>query len=199
MPRVPISPPESIPDDLRFVLDRVGDAHGFVPNSMLTMGHHPGLLRAFSALATEVMGDTSSIPGDLRWLIAHLASRAAGCRYCIAHTAHNGASAAGLGAEKVDAAWDFERSDVFTDGERAALRLAAAGATVPNEATDEMFDELRQHFDDGQIVDIVAVIALFGFLNRWNDTMATGLEEAPTAFGEQHLAAHGWDAGKHAL
>jgi hypothetical protein len=47
------------------------------------------------------------------------------------------------------------------------------------------------------VVEIVGVIAMFGFLNRWNDTLATPLEDAPLEFGEKHLAAHGWDAGKH--
>ena len=48
------------------------------------------------------------------------------------------------------------------------------------------------------IVLLVGVIALFGFLNRWNDTMATPLEDTPLEFAETHLAAHGWEAGKHA-
>ena len=57
--------------------------------------------------------------------------------------------------------------------------------------------ELRKHWSEEQIVEIVGVIALFGFLNRWNDTLATPLEDAPLEFGERYLAAQGWDAGKH--
>ena len=56
---------------------------------------------------------------------------------------------------------------------------------------------LRQHFDEPQIVELVAVCALFGFLNRWNDTMSTELEEVPRAFAEQRLGDSGWHAGKH--
>jgi hypothetical protein len=41
------------------------------------------------------------------------------------------------------------------------------------------------------------VIALFGFLNRWNDTMATPLEDEPIAVGERYLKRGGWTAGKH--
>ena len=48
-----------------------------------------------------------------------------------------------------------------------------------------------------QVVEIVGVIAMFGFLNRWNDTFATPLEDEPLEFGEKHLTAQGWDAGKH--
>jgi len=43
------------------------------------------------------------------------------------------------------------------------------------------------------------VVAVFGFLNRWNDTMGTPLEEEPIHVGEKYLASHGWSVGKHAL
>jgi len=81
--------------------------------------------------------------------------------------------------------------------ERAALRLGHRAALVPGEATRADFDALREHFDDGQIVEIVATIALFGYLNRWNDTMATDLEERAARVAGRTLGPTGWDAGKH--
>ena len=60
-----------------------------------------------------------------------------------------------------------------------------------------MFAILRAHWSEEQIVEIVGVIAMFGFLNRWNDTLATPLEEEPIAVGQKYLAPHGWSAGKH--
>jgi hypothetical protein len=56
---------------------------------------------------------------------------------------------------------------------------------------------LKEHFSDKQCVEIVAVISLFGFLNRWNDTMATTLEDKPRAFAAETIAGAGWDVGKH--
>ena len=47
------------------------------------------------------------------------------------------------------------------------------------------------------LFDLVAVIALFGWLNRWNDSVATELQASPLAFARDQLAPHGWDAGKH--
>ena len=47
-------------------------------------------------------------------------------------------------------------------------------------------------------MDIVAVISLFGFLNRFNDTMATELEASPIEAGNRFLAKKGWSVGKHA-
>jgi len=78
-----------------------------------------------------------------------------------------------------------------------ALDFALAAAAVPNDVTDEMFAAMRRHWSEGQIVEIVGVIAMFGFLNRWNDTMGTPLEAEPIEVGEKFLAGHGWTPGKH--
>jgi len=56
----------------------------------------------------------------------------------------------------------------------------------------------REYSDEGQIAGIVAVIRPFGFLNRWNDAMATPLEADPVEVGEKHLAGMGRRVGKHA-
>lgn len=173
----------------------VEEAMGFVPSSMLVMAKIPALYEAFSTLAGTVL-TMGKIDAGLGQMIANVASHAAGCRYCQAHTGAHAAHA-GVDAEKVALVWEFETSDLFTDAERAALRVARDGAQVPNAVTDAHFDDLRRHYDEEQIIQIVATISLFGYLNRWNDTMATGLEAEPLAFATEHLTANGWDAGKH--
>ena len=114
----------------------------------------------------------------------------------MAHTA-GAALRLGIDAEKLEAVWEFRTSALFSEAERVALEVAIAGAAQPNAVTDEMFAELKKHWNEGQIVEIVAVIANFGFLNRWNDTMATPLEEEPIEVGEKHLAKSGWNVGRH--
>lgn len=178
------------------VFQIVESAMGFVPRSMFTMGRNPALLRAFGQMSFAVLGP-GEIDGGLKQLVAHVASTAAGCRYCQAHTASS-AARNGVDAAKVEAVWSFETDDRFDDAERAALRLARDAATVPNATTAEHFADLALHFDENQVVELVAVISLFGWLNRWNDTMATDLEDEPLGFGREHLAAQGWDPGKHA-
>jgi AhpD family alkylhydroperoxidase len=172
------------------------DAMGFVPNSLFTMARVPGLFETFSDLAGVVLRN-ELVPRPLVQMVALVASTASGCRYCQAHTAHT-AERVGVSADKLADIWSYETSDHFDDAERAALRIAQAGGSTPNEATDEMFDVARQFFDDDQLAAIVAVIALFGYLNRWNDTVATQLEDMPTAFGRRVLASGGWEVGKHA-
>jgi alkylhydroperoxidase family enzyme len=93
--------------------------------------------------------------------------------------------------------WSFETSDRFTAGERAALRLALHSGQSPNAVTDADFAECRRFFTDDQITAVVAVCALFGFLNRWNETMATTLEAVPDAVANEVLAPQGWTVGRH--
>jgi uncharacterized peroxidase-related enzyme len=168
---------------------------GFVPRSLFTMGHRPELLEAFLGLASAVQMTDQLAPGLVQ-LVAHIASTAAGCYYCQAHTGAH-AARAGVAEEKLAAAWEFETSDLFDAAERAALRLARDAAILPNAATQAHFEELRRHYSERQIVDLVAIISLFGFLNRWNDTMATALENEPADFGARVFGPRGWDIGKH--
>lgn len=148
------------------VFEIVEAAMGFVPWSMFTMGRNPALLRAFGQLSFTVLGP-GRVDGGLKQLVAHVASTAAGCRYCQAHTASS-ATRNGVDAEKVEAVWAFDTDDRFSDVERAALRLARDAAAVPNATTAEHFADLSGHFDDEQIVELVAVISLFGWARLKN-------------------------------
>lgn len=177
------------------MFELIESAMGFVPRSMLTMARKPGLLQAFAGLSFSVLGP-GKIEPELKSLVSHVASRSAGCIYCQAHTAHT-AHRNGASEEKLKAAFDYEESPLFDDRERAALQLARYAALTPNATTPEHFEALRAHFDEEEMVELVAVISLFGWLNRWNDTMATTLEAGPAAFGEQVLGSGGWQVGKH--
>ena len=195
MPRVEPLRREDLPE-LEPILQMAEGAMGFVPRSLLTMARWPELMQAFAGLAGTVnLG--GKLPAELKRLVSFVSSNAAGCRYCQAHTSH-GVERAGGTAEKLDAAFEFETSPLFSEAERAALQLARDASLVPNAVEDAHFDALRRHFGDEEIVELVAVVALFGFLNRWNDTMATALEAGPLAFAERQLGARGWTAGKHA-
>ena len=169
---------------------------GFVPNSILIMQRKPKMAKAFAAMTASIWDPEGKVDRGLKRLIAHVSSRAAGCQYCMAHTA-GGALHFGVQERKLEAIWDYQTSPLFSAAERAALDLAVAGATVPNSATDDMFIELKKHWDEEQIVEIVGVFAMFGFLNRWNDTMGKPLEDKPAATGERYLARGGWTQGKH--
>ena len=113
--------------------------------------------------------------------------------------AHNagGSLRSGIKDEKLAAVWEFRTSPLFDDRERVALEFSIAAASQPNDVTDELFARMKQHWSEGEIVEITALIAYFGFMNRFNDTMATPLEEEPIHVAEKHIAKHGWKLGKH--
>lgn len=196
MPRITPRERADAPE-LEDVFDRAERALGFVPNSFFTMARSPGMLRAFSRLSREVIGVPGKAPLGLKRMLAYMASRSAGCQYCSAHTASAAVEVDGVPAEKIEAIFEYETDPLFSEAERAALRMAQSAGTVPNAVTDADMDALKRHFDEDQIVELVGVVCLFGWLNRWNDTMATPLEERPIEFGERHLAPSGWDPAKH--
>jgi uncharacterized peroxidase-related enzyme len=171
------------------------ESMSFVPNSLFTMARRPEILEAFSELITRIWR-TGTVPVGLKPLVAIVASTAAGCRYCQAHETVD-AKMRGVDEAKIAEIWDFERSPHFDEAERSALRFARDASVVPNAVTRAHFDDLREHWDDGQIVEILAVVGLFGFLNRWNDSMATDLEGIPAAFAGRTIGQHGWEPGKH--
>lgn len=187
--------PKTATPEFEKLFDHYAATRGFIPNSILTMQRRPAIARAFMELNRAVLYD-GTVPEELKMLVSLIASQASGCRYCQAHMA-NLASIYRASDAKIAAVWDFETSKLFNDAERAALRVAYHGASVPNVVTEEDFSELRKHFDEGQIVEIVASVALFGFLNRWNDSMATELEERALKVAGRILDSMGWHAGKH--
>jgi alkylhydroperoxidase family enzyme len=61
--------------------------------------------------------------------------------------------------------------DPFSLAERAALRFSAQITRDANAVPDELFAELRRHFDEGEIVEIAAVAGLFNYFNRFNNAL----------------------------
>lgn len=169
---------------------------GFCPNSVLTMQRRPAIAKAFIQLNKAVMENKGRVTSDLKRLIGYLASLTAGCQYCQAHTIR-AAERYGAGEDKLHYIWEYRTHPAFNSAERAALDFAAAAAAVPNSVDDTISANLRRHWDDGEIVEILGVIALFGYLNRWNDSMGTQLEAAAYESGQTYLGQHGWTGGKH--
>ncbi len=176
--------------------DHYEATRGFIPNSILTMQRRPGIAEAFMALNKAVLYE-GTVPEETKMLVSLISSQATGCRYCQAHMS-NLSAIYEASAEKIAAVWEWESSELFSPGEKAALTLAYNASLVPNQVTERHFTELGKYFDDDQVVEIVGTIALFGYLNRWNDTMATELEEFAAKRAETLLSTVGWDAGKHA-
>jgi len=188
---------DQVDESLREALDLQNALLGLVPESLLTMAHRPRMAGLFAELASECL-QPGSLDRPLKQLVAYVASATTGCRYCQAHTAQS-AGMVGVDSAKLNAAFEFDTSELFSERERAALQLALDAALVPNEVTDAHFDALKRWYDTEQIVELVGVISLFGWLNRWNDTMATTLEASPLAWATANLSPDrtGWEPGRH--
>ena len=196
MSRLPPLPPETTPE-LKSYFDFFLGTLGFTPNSVLTMQRKPKLVQAFAQLNAAVMDPDGEVDLGFRRLVGHVASKAAGCLYCQAHTLL-GAKNFGIDEARLAAIWNYNDSPLFSEKERLALDFALAAASQPNAVTDAQFETLRRHWSEGQVVELLGVVAMFGFLNRWNDSMATPLEAVPTAVASKALGNEGWTAGKHA-
>jgi uncharacterized peroxidase-related enzyme len=178
------------------IMERWKQTKGYPPNSWLTMVRKPEVFRAYRALHTAVMMDDGEVPKSLKFMVAHAVSQACGDPYCAAHNAENAAHIAGTAIAKVEALPHYDTSPLFSPAERAALDLAhAAGGS---RVTDGHFAALRKHYTENAIIEIVSVIALLGWLNRWNITLATRLEDSAADFAQKHLAPSGWAPGAHA-
>ena len=195
MPRLAPLPAETTPE-LKPHFDFFLGTLGFTPNSVLTMQRKPKLVQALAQLNAAAMDPQGEVDLGFRRLIGHVASKAAGCLYCQAHTLL-GAANFGIGEDKLAAVWTYAESPLYSERERVALDFALAAAAQPNAVTDELFARLQTHWSETQIVEILGVVALFGFLNRWNDSMATPLEAVPAVVAGKAIGDQGWSAGKH--
>ena len=196
MHRISPAPPERFAEVAEH-MERWKKQKGYPPNSWLTMLRKPRVFRAYRELHSAVMMEDGEVPKGLKFMIAEVISMAAGDPYCAAHNAENAAHLGGVELAKIEALAQFRTNPLFTEAERAALELADAAGHSPSCVTDYHFDELKKYYSEDAIVEIVGVLALLGWLNRWCTTFAPELEPDAAAFAEKHLERSGWNAGVH--
>lgn len=138
-----------------------------------------------------------SPPGiGLNMMVFTVSSQASGCRHCQAHGAY-GLHGLGIELPKIQALWNFDTSVLFDDRERAALHFALAAGSCPNAVQPEHHAALREHFTDEEARTLLGVVALGGFMNRYNDSLATVTDAESADWAAHNLGPIGWDIGKH--
>ncbi|MBT9246234.1 carboxymuconolactone decarboxylase family protein (plasmid) [Gemmobacter fulvus] len=163
---------------------------GYVPNSFLTMARDPGLLNAVGAMSDAIWyPDTVDEP--LRRLVTFAYSHYAGSYYSSAHCAC-GAEELGLAREKIMAIFEYETAPVYTEAERAVLRLCRHAARIPGEVTDADVEAVKAHYGVQVATFIAGMICYMAFLNKWNEIAGTRLEDVPYEWASANLRGLGW-------
>ena len=182
--------------ETKALADFFNETLGFCPNSVLTMQHRPEISKAFINLNKAVMANQGRVTSALKRMIAWVSSNATGCRYCQAH-AIRAAERYGAEQEQLDNIWEYKTHSAFSEAERAALDFSLAASQIPNAVDEKIKEQLYLYWNEGEIVEMLGVISLFGYLNRWNDSMGTTIEEGAVKSGNLYLSKNGWVKGKH--
>ena len=195
---MPLVTPLSATHDLetKALAEFFNETLGFCPNSVLTMQHRPAISKAFINLNKAVMTNEGRVSSALKRMIAWVSSNSTGCRYCQAH-AIRAAERYGAEQDQLDNIWEYKTHTAFSEAERVALDFSLAASQIPNVVDDTLKQRLHSYYNEGEIVEILGIISLFGYLNRWNDSMGTSIENGAIQSGELYLVKHGWTKGKH--
>lgn len=154
----------------REMLDAVQRSLGVTPNLMKTMARSPAVLEGYLGLNTAI---GRSLTAKLREEIALLTAETNGCSYCAsAHTALG--KLAGLTDEQTTLARQANSGDARSD---AALKFAQIVLQKRGKVSDDDLEKIRAAgFDDANITEIVAHVALNVFTNYFNEVAKTEID-----------------------
>jgi alkylhydroperoxidase family enzyme len=165
----PIEHPKGL--KLRFLYWASKKRFGIVPTGMKVMAPRlPGLLKL--SMGLHAFEKKLRLPKEFRLLVAALVSATNGCGFCL-DLKHMMAVQENLGLAKFNALAQWETSPLFSARERAAFRYALEVTTIrrPSDAT---FEELRNHLQEWEVVELTFVVALENFVNLGNIPLGIG-------------------------
>jgi alkylhydroperoxidase family enzyme len=155
------------------------------------MAHHKGVLAGVGAI--EVALERSHrVDEKLKYLAETKAALMVGCEFCIDIASHISAKE-GITDEQLLALPRHREADCFDETERLVIDYAEAMTKTPSEVTDELFDALREHLDEGQLVELTAAIAWENWRARFNwafDIGAAGFREGAACPVPEHHNGH---------
>ena len=129
--------------------------------------HHAGVLIAMGTLETAVQFGWKKLDPTLRWLAVQATGMQIGCSWCVDYGYFEGMHD-GIDPEKVRAASQWRECPLFDERERLVLEYAEAATASPARVPDELAVRLRAHFDEAEMVELAAGVALENFRSRFN-------------------------------
>jgi 4-carboxymuconolactone decarboxylase len=134
--------------------------------------HVPGLLRGYGGLE-QATAKLHRVDDRFRNLAELKAATLVECEYCI-DLGSQVARRSGLSDAQLLALPSHRDSQLFTDLEKLVLDYAVAMSQTPVRVSDALFEELRTHFEDAQLVELTHVIALENMRGRFNLAFGIG-------------------------
>jgi uncharacterized peroxidase-related enzyme len=169
MPRIPTIDDEQADQAAREIFDHYKKERGNVPNMFRTVAHRPEILRTMIAHFRAVM-ETGTVGHKLKELVIVRTSQINQCEYCLNSHTQLARRYGWSDAQIADLANFRTRTD-FNEREKAALELAERETLDSTGVDDEFWARLRQHFDEGEIIELAAAIGLFNYFNRFNNSL----------------------------
>lgn len=175
MPRISYPAYETLDEEAQGYLDRARDFGTPRPESQAIRAHVPAVLRAFSQ-AWQTTFEAGVVDHNLKELCRLYVSKTVECQYCGTQRSEL-ARGDGVSEDKIDEVVDFERSDRYSDRERAALRYAQAITWDAGLADDELWEDLHRQFTEEELVELGFFIGLTSGQQRWIKTLGIGHRE----------------------
>jgi uncharacterized peroxidase-related enzyme len=169
MPRIPTIAYEQADPAAQDIFDHYKKERGNVPNMFRTVAYRPEILRTMIAHFRAVM-ETGTVGVKLKELVIVRTSQINRCEYCLASHAQL-AHRYGWSEEQIRNLAEFRIRDDFNAREKAALELAERETLDSNSIDDEFWAELREHFEEGEIIELAAAVGLFNYFNRFNNSL----------------------------
>lgn len=153
----------------REIFDHYKQERGNIPNMFRTVAYRPEILRTMISHFRAVM-ETGTVGIKLKELVAVRTSQLNHCDYCLA--SHNQiAHRFGWTEEQLADLGNFRTRPDFNAREKAALELAERETLDSRGVDDQFWAGLREHFDEGEIIELAAVIGVFNYFNRFNNAL----------------------------
>ena len=162
-----------VPEDVRPVYERYSNEYGPFLNQVKVFAHRPPALKHIMGLLLD-LADESLLSKRYLEIALVAVSRLNECTYCVAHHAPRLVDQ-GLSPETVAGILEPD-CEGLDEVDRLVRDFAVEVTTRSQTMRDEIFDRLKQHFSEEQIVELTLRTALCGFFNRFNDALQIGME-----------------------
>jgi alkylhydroperoxidase family enzyme len=140
---------------------------GKLPEPFAVQAHHPRMMNGYGALEWAWM-HSHRVPEKLKQLAELKAAALCGCEWCMDYASWLSRHSGGVTEEQLRELPGFRESSAFTEEEKLVLEYAECISLTPVEVPDELFERLRERFDEGQLIELTYAAAIENMRARFN-------------------------------